>query len=95
MTTVPLEVNESKIAKFIHIDGEDKNIELPINSLAFSICQVPVIYHLGNKNEVKIYFKNGNVENSSEFTIPNTTSESIFLRKGEVSHLEVHFTELN
>jgi hypothetical protein len=86
---------ESETANFITINGENKNLVLPINSLAFSICQVPVVYQLGSNNEVKIHYQSGKIETTTDYTLSNEISESIFLRKAEISHLEVNFTSLN
>lgn len=87
-------LKEPEIANFILINGKNVTIELPINSMAFTICQVPVVYHLGSKDEVKIYYKDGKSEISNDFILSKANSEQIFLRTGTISHLEVNFSNI-
>lgn len=75
---------------FITVDGNEKHITLPEKSLAFSICQVPVIYHLADKNEMIVYFKDGKNEKTNNLSLSEANSAKVFQRTGEISHLEIH-----
>jgi hypothetical protein len=74
---------------FININGEEKQYNLELNSLAFSVCQVPVIYKIGNSNEMKINFLDGNTEVSPTFILSLENSQNIFQRNGKIDSLEI------
>ena len=51
---------EDTEAVFIQIDGTKKIITLEKDSLAFTFCQVPIIYTKSTANKMEIFYKNGN-----------------------------------
>jgi len=74
---------------FIDINGEKQSIELDANSLCFTYCQVPIIYKLSDKDNLKVVFNNSKQIKSDTLKIDWNTSKSIFERKGEVSQIHV------
>jgi hypothetical protein len=88
-------LTENQEVVFVNIEGKQKNISLVKNSLAFTYCQVPVVYKIGAANELKVMDKNGNVNSTSSLELDADHSEQIFNRTGEIVQIEIEITEDN
>ncbi|MFY0608657.1 MAG: hypothetical protein JXR10_18205 [Cyclobacteriaceae bacterium] len=88
-----LRANEFHQAKetfhFIDLNGIKQSIELEADSLAFTYCQVPVIYTIGSTGQIVLTKADGSTETFDSLGLSNTTSESIFNRKGEIKAIQV------
>ncbi len=69
----------------------EKIIPLGIDTLAFTICQVPVIYHISSRNFIRITTEEGNSEMEG-LTLNAVTSNAIFDRNEYVRQLDVYLT---
>jgi hypothetical protein len=78
---------------FITVDGTDKKIQLEKGSLAFSVCQVPVIYTIAASNQMEIQYNNGTSITLDSLALDANESQKIFGRKGEISLIKIHLTE--
>jgi len=67
------------------------NINLPEDSLAFTIAQVPVIYINSKEEKIIINYKNDDTETISGTTLDKKISSNILDRTGEIKHIEVYF----
>jgi len=67
-----------------------QSIIIPTNSLAFTYCQVPIIYHISDKDCLEIIFKDGTSSKIDALTIDHKTSEKIFKRTGDVVQIKAH-----
>ncbi len=74
---------------YIDLEGESQPLELPAHSLAFTYCQVPVIYHLGEASGVTVYLRDGSQIQSPEPALDLATSHSLFGRTGDLLRIEV------
>ncbi len=76
---------------FIYYDihGARQAIDLPKDALAFTYCQVPVIYRKADDKGVTIYLSNGDMVALDTPELTKEWSTSIMGRKGEVSRVEV------
>ena len=75
----------------ISIGNIDKIIPVGIDSLVFTICQVPVIYHISSNNFIRITTREGNSETEG-LTLSTATSTAIFERNGYIRQLDVYLT---
>jgi len=82
-------VAESCEVEFIDLERQPYTLSLPENSLAFTVCKVPVVYCLGGKHGMEIHFADGLVERFEEAVVDADTSEGIFERRGEVKQVKV------
>ena len=66
-------------------------------TLAFTYCQVPVIYVKSNENKIVITFKDCSEEEIEGNVIGEALSKSIFLRDDKIRKIKVLFNsqELN
>jgi hypothetical protein len=74
---------EEKVT-FIDIEENPKSITLEKGNLAFTVCQVPIVYKIADKNQIEVKYENGNTETFSTLTLSNEVSQKVFQRTGEV-----------
>ncbi len=74
------------------VDGQQLQIELKAGSLAYSICQVPVILQASSQNSIEIHFTDGGVQQVNGHILDSVTSRHIFRRDGSVHHLCIYLT---
>jgi len=74
------------------IDGQQKQLELQAGSMAYSICQVPVIIQASNEARIKVYRTDGSVQQINDHVLDSIYSSHIFQRDDIVHHLVVSMT---
>ncbi|WP_415181154.1 hypothetical protein, partial [Nonlabens sp.] len=76
---------------FNYIDVGRNKQTLPVSagSLAFTYCQVPVIYTKSLQESVLVVFKDGEEKTFEQLKLDKTTSEKLFQRTGEINHIIV------
>ena len=80
---------QPKEATFLLVDGTSKTCTIAENCLAFTVCQVPVIYCIDKVNSLKISFKNGTEETFDALELDQKNSTRIFNRTGEITQIVV------
>jgi hypothetical protein len=80
---------EDTEAVFIQIDGTKKLITLEKDSLAFTFCQVPIIYTKSTANQIEIFYKNGNINSVYSLELDEENSRKIFQRTAEIVKIKV------
>ena len=78
---------------YINISKKNKSILINKNELAFTYCQVPVIYHFDKDSYVAIVFNNGEKEICKGNTIPESLSSSIINRELLIKEVRFAFPE--
>jgi hypothetical protein len=74
--------------------GQERSLDLPPASLAFTVCQVPVIYRRAPRGRLHVTFADGRQSQSDDLALDSATSKSIFDRRGQVSALVVDLPDL-
>ena len=76
---------------FIYFDIFDKKreIKLASSSLAFTFCQVPVIYSTNTESNIEIHYADGSQKKISGNTLDHQSSQHIFNRNGLIDRLIV------
>ncbi|MFN3754821.1 hypothetical protein [Flavobacterium sp.] len=82
-------------ATFVLVDGKEKTLILEKSSMAFTVCQVPVIYKMANSNSLKLQYANGTEEIYETLVLDRENSTKIFHRTGEISQVVVYLNENN
>jgi hypothetical protein len=80
-------------ASFVTIDDSIKNIVLPPNSLAFTVCQVPVVYKAAASSKIEVFFTNGSNVTVHSNVLNSEMSRQILHRTGEIDYLQVYIDE--
>ena len=76
----------------IDVGGERVSIALPPGTLAFTYCQVPVVYHLSNDPRIEWTRADGTVASVAGDTLDRDASAAIFERTGAIRRVDVHTT---
>ena len=76
---------------FLDVDGEWQDVDVPARGLAFTWCQVPVIYRLddGDDPSVTVTRDDGTQESLDELALSAEDSRAIFERSGKIRKLAV------
>ena len=79
--------------RYLDVDGEWQTIALPGNALAFTWCQVPVIYRLDDAQppSLTLLHRDGSRYSSSQTTLSAQSSTELFRRSGAIRRLELSF----
>ncbi|WP_218846971.1 hypothetical protein [Winogradskyella forsetii] len=72
---------------YINVFKEIKTIQMAKASLGFTYCQVPIVYHISERDSLEISFKDGSTKTVDGLVIDATTSHQIFMRTGDVTKI--------
>ena len=75
--------------ELVDVLGYDGAVDLPTGSLAFTFCQVPVVYKHAEALKVRVVKADGTAVDCPDGRILADLSASIFERRGEVDLIEV------
>jgi hypothetical protein len=78
--------------KYIDIEGKSQSLDLAKNTLAFTYCQIPIVYEIANENKISIHSKNKSVSFDTLY-LDRETSEKVFRREGEILQITVMLKE--
>jgi hypothetical protein len=81
---------EPAVFEYLDVLGHDGTLALPAGALAFTFCQVPVVYHRSEQLRVRVVRADGTAVDCPGGVIPADLSASVFRRRGEVDFIEVH-----
>lgn len=79
--------------QFIHTDQKYETVEVPADTLCFSICQIPVLYKMGAKEFIEIELSNGRTKTIDGLSFDRETSLQVFQRTGEIKKISVSLSE--
>ncbi len=82
-----------KQASFVLVNGSTKTLMLEKDSLAFTVCQVPVIYNIAFANKIEVLFTDGSTELFNTIELSQELSNKIFQRTGEIAHIKIYVKE--
>jgi len=77
------------VFSYCDVEGREKTVDFPANSLAFTFCQMPIVYTMGDKVEIEVVWKNGRSETIANTHLDTAISQHIFDRNGQVRLLRV------
>jgi hypothetical protein len=77
------------VFSYIDVEGRGREIDLKAGSLAYTICQTPVVLHLSDRTCVTVHYADGTVRRLDEPVLDAETSGHIFCRDGVVHQVTV------
>jgi hypothetical protein len=80
---------DSKGFSYWSVDGQNKQMELQPSTMAYTICQVPVILQVSNEACIKVHLTDGSTQKVEGHVLDSINSQHIFQRDGVVHHLNV------
>mgnify|MGYP001820897066 FL=1 len=72
------------------IDKQVKQIELEEGALAFTYCQVPIVYKLSAKKGLRVTLANEKIVEFDSSQLDANTSSKVFKRTGEIKQITVY-----
>ncbi|HYW82364.1 MAG TPA: hypothetical protein VFB30_03860, partial [Spirochaetia bacterium] len=75
---------------YYDVEGRACTAETPADSLAFTLCQVPVIVHRGGPARIELVTAQGATTTAPALTLDAATSASLFERTGAVRRLDAY-----
>ncbi len=82
-------LSEKSTVKFVDVNQQITELEIPEQSIMYSYCQVPVIYKISEADSLKITFSNNYTTTIQGLLVDEKTSSEIFNRTGNVKLIEV------
>ena len=79
--------------RYLDTAGHWQVIEVKENQLAFTWCQVPVVYQVNERQHagVQVIYNNGTSEKMNALGLDATTASALFKRTGEIKQIIVEF----
>jgi hypothetical protein len=88
-------LQKSELFTYYDLAGNKKSIKLNAQQLAFTFCQVPVVYTFGASQNIVVEFTNGTKKEFQGIVLPQNISSEIFTRSGKIKQVEFHSQHLN
>jgi hypothetical protein len=84
----------SRSFRYVDVDGEWDEIALPEGGLAFTCCQVPIVYRLSDiaATGITVHLDDGERQALPDQTLPESLSREVFLRRGRIRRIELNLT---
>ncbi len=76
-----------EILSYYDTEGNENTIDLKAGQVAFTLCQVPVIFSAGSQDTITVIFAEGENKVISGCTIDTLTSRMIFARSGKIREI--------
>ncbi|MCF8435581.1 MAG: hypothetical protein K9G57_01950 [Ignavibacteriales bacterium] len=86
-------LNAEEIFRYFDYNSEQQIIKCPKNSLAFTYCQVPFIYHLSDTDKIVVWDNNEKEIKLAGLEFSEEISQSIFVREGNIKKIEIFLSE--
>ena len=77
--------------RFLDVHGEWQELTVPASSLAFTWCQVPIVYRLRGEGRpvLAITMRDGSTETLPQLSLPADLSAELFRRSGQVRQISL------
>jgi len=75
--------------RYYDVAGHERRLRLGPRSLAFTYCQVPVVYRQAREHRLMVSFADGSASRSERPDLDAATSRSVFARDGRVSRVTI------
>ncbi|GGB18202.1 hypothetical protein [Agarivorans gilvus] len=84
-------LSQDAVFHWKNLAGEDRQCELSAGQLAFTLCQVPFVYTCSDDSQPAIvcHLANGETQQVSGLSLPQSLSQQLFARLGEIVKVEV------
>jgi len=86
-------LSEATEFQYMDVFGQSQSVALEPGQMAYTYCQVPIVYTIGGQEKLVLHYTNGESLSFSSLEIPQAQSKEIFMRTGMVQSIEVTVTE--
>lgn len=88
-------LTESSSIELIGIDGSNYSLKVDQGEIAFTLCQVPVIYTLGAQQGISVEAQNGEITKIDGNSLTEELSQSLINRSGLIKQINVIVNKSN
>jgi len=87
-------VDHASSFRYLDVDGNWQTMDLPASSLAFTWCQVPFVYVLGDSGDgsMTTELDDGSLPSFGDLVLPADVSADVFARNGRVRKVTVNLS---
>ena len=82
-------LDAAKSFAYVDIHQQNTTLELRKGALAFTYCQVPVVYQMAEEAHIEVIFQDGNTEESNGNMLGQRICNALFNRSGLVKQINV------
>ena len=82
-------LDHSSSFTYWNVDGKKEKMDLPAGTLAYTICQVPIILKESDRANLRVHLSNGTIQQFDDQILDTRTSSHIFKRDGVLHHVVV------
>jgi len=87
-------ISKATVFKYIDVRGQEQSIELPAGSLAYTFCQVPVVYIAADGKKIEVRYADGRLHEVTGGDLDAETSQHILRRDGRIKQLTVYVPQV-
>jgi hypothetical protein len=82
---------EARRFRFLDVDGQWQELTVPASGLAFTWCQVPVVYRLRGEGHptLTIELQDGSTQSLPQLALPARVSSELFRRSGRIRQISL------
>ena len=82
-------LKSNRTFSYYNVIGERKSFDLEINSLAFTYCQVPIVYKKTSGQQITISYTNGQEKILQGKSLEHETTTQLFARNNTIKKIVV------
>lgn len=82
-------LKEVECVEFFDVNNNAYNLTLNAGSLAFTVCQVPVIYQMAQENKIEVKCNDGKLTSIESLSLNQEWSQKLFQRTGDIHLITV------
>ena len=86
-------IDQPDSLSYYNHDGDACKIEVPANAIAFTYCQIPIIYEIGAKRKVVVNYSDGTNNVIPKNALSFLESKDVFKRSGKIQSILVRIQE--
>ena len=81
--------------EFFNLQGELDAVAVPAGAIAFTLCQVPVVYRAGSEDRVELLLSDGSAISAPGCQLDKDMTSKVFSRDGEILRIDCYFASLS
>lgn len=78
---------------YYDLDSQRKKLKVEAGGLAFTYCQTPIEYRIGEAEKLVINYEDGSIQEQKHFSLSELDSKDVFKRNGKIKKLSLYFSE--
>lgn len=82
-------LTEPGIFEYYSLNEEWKTLDIPARALAFTYCQIPVIYKMADRDAITLIYRNGKTSEMEGNALPLAESKEVFEHSNNIDRIEV------